>query len=99
MGGYSLMVSTAAEPALDKRRREARENELIGLKKYGLVGALGGSGESTALTAMSEEYEGNGVFGNGEGSVKLLVDSRVSEHYLDERSELRERLPDYERLE
>lgn len=37
----------------------------------------GGGGESTAPMAMTEEYEGNVIFGNNEGHVKLLEDSRI----------------------
>lgn len=49
--------------------------------------------------AMAEENEVNGVFGNNEDYVKLLVDSGASDHYLDDHSGLRERLSDYVRLE
>ena len=57
-----------------------------------------GGGESTALMAIAEKYEGNDVFGKNDRSIKLLVDSRASEHYLDDRPGLRERLSDYVRL-
>lgn len=98
MGGYSFMASAAAEPAPQERPTEAREKELSGSETLGLFGALGGGGESTALMAMAEEYEDYGGFGNNGGSVKLLVDSGASEHYLDDRPGLRERLSDYVRL-
>ena len=39
-----------------------------------------GGGESTALMAIAEKYEGNDVFGKNDRSIKLLVDSRASEH-------------------
>lgn len=42
----------------------------------------GGGGKSTAPMTATEEYEGNVIFGNSEGFVKLLGDSGVSEHYL-----------------
>ena len=48
--------------------------------------------------AIAEEYEGNDVFGKNDRSIKLLVDSRASEDYLDDRPGLRERLSDHVRL-
>lgn len=44
--------------------------------------------------ARTEEYKGNGVSGNNEGSVNLLADSGASEHYFDDHSELRKWLSD-----
>ena len=59
---------------------------------------MGGGGESTALMAIAEEYEGNDVFGKNDRFMKLLVDSGASEHYLDDRPGQRERRSDYLRL-
>ena len=57
-----------------------------------------GGGESTALMAIAEKYEGNDVFGKNDRSIKLLVDSGASEHYIDDRPGLWERPSDYLRL-
>lgn len=46
---------------------------------------------------MPEEYAGDDVLGNDQGFVKLLVGA--SEHNLDDRSGLRDRLSDYIRME
>ena len=57
MGGYSFMASTAVEPA-----RQAEEG-LSGSEPFVLFGSVRGGGESTALTAISEEYDRNDVLG------------------------------------
>lgn len=95
MGGYSIITCAAAESGPQERPTAAGEKELSELEKLGCFGALAGGGESTAPMATVEGYEGNGVSGSNEGSIKLVVDSRASEQYLDDHSGLRKRLSDY----
>ena len=57
MGGYSFMASTAVEPA------PQAEEGLSGSEPFVLFGSVRGGGESTALTAISEEYDRNDVLG------------------------------------
>ena len=54
-----------------------------------IVRALAGGGGSTALMAIAEEYEGSDVFGKNDRSIKLLVDSGASDHYLEDRPAVR----------
>ena len=63
-----------------------------------IVRSFGGGGESTALTAIAEEYEVYDVYGKNDRSIKLLVDSGASEHYFDDHPGLRERSSDYVQL-
>ena len=87
------------KPVPQERPTDAREKEPNGSETLGLFGALGGGGESTGLMAMAEKYEGNGIFGNSERSVMLLVKNRVSEYCLDGRPGLREQISNFVRLE
>ena len=98
MGGFSFTASTAVEPTPQERLTKECEKELSGSETLGLFGALGGGGESTALMVIAEEYEGSDVFGKNDRFIKPLVDSGASEHYLNGRPGLRERLSDYVRL-
>lgn len=82
IGGYSFLANMVAEPAPQERPTEARETELSGSERLEGFGALEKGGESTALIAMEEEYEGSSVFGKTEGSIKLVVDSGACEHYI-----------------
>ena len=94
------MVNTVVESTLKEKPTEVRVEELNRSKTLRFFGALGGGGESTALMAIAEEYEGNDVFGKNEGSIQLVVDSsRAFGHYLDDHRGLRERTSDYLRPE
>lgn len=97
---YSVMASSAAKPAPQERdrRRHAKRNS-AGRKRLDFPELWGAGGESMGLVAIAEKYGGNGILGDNEGSVKLLVDSRASEHYLEDRSGLREGLSEYVRLD
>lgn len=99
MGGFSFMARAADEPAFPEGPTETREKELSRSKMLGLCGNLRGCSQSTALMAKTDEYGVNGGFGHNEGSVKLLVDSGASEHYLGDRPGKRERLSDFVRLD
>lgn len=59
----------------------------------------GWGGESTALSGIAEEYQGQRVFGNSEVCLKFLVNSGTSEQFLQDHPRPRERLSDYVRLE
>ena len=72
------MASPAVEPVPHERPTEAREEELSGSGTLGFFRALGGNGESTALMAIAEEYEGNDVFGKIDCSIKLLTAGLLS---------------------
>lgn len=86
MGRYSFIASTAAEPAPQERPTRGTRKGAQQVRNASLdVSVLPGSGGySTVLTETGGGMQEQWTFGNIEGSVKLLVDSGASEHYLDD---------------